>query len=874
MRLMAKQQKYNGIHLQNSIRITSETSLYSNALVCIAQWFVILCGIVSLIFGLVSGLQLTPDYKLLIWSIIITTVIYIAIHEIKIASVYISISYMILVAYAIYRFFSFIANGFYCLENAIMDKAAPYYGIKRLQFIVEKDPKLSITILLIVFSQFAAFVTAMEVYRHYLKLVYLLLAVLCNGILLAVGQTPNAFWLLVTIGVMIAMRAMDNVPNAVKKEMPKKGTANIQGSKRQRIRVKTAYLCILALLVLVLLARLVVSNTSYEKFDVPAKKQNLQEAIKDFSWEDTIEKLANQFKDWKLFSSSKTTGGGLDSGKLGRTGEVKFTNESALLVTMDEDTNFLYLKGFAGVNYTGDEWTNLTGDDQDRFDEIQERYSMDSCLPETLLRKYINEYMSLPVEFDGGVGHRYLNLNEGKVSVDYVNANKKFMYAPYLTQYSNSEKLHLVGDQYLKPDSENGFYEFKSVYQPAGNLMGINQLITDIYSSAILSGYELSNPNYTSYEKAYREFVYDVYTRLPKEGLDRLRAIRLDVRGTGAEWQVSLITEVINYLRANTTYSLSPGRPDKNTDFAEYFLFDAKKGYCSHYATAATLILRKYGVPARYVEGYVVPHSEIITGSGAGVSIVNVTDMNAHAWVEVYFDGVGWIPIEVTNGYSDDGPQQILPQISNAAGTPVPTPTVTAAPTKEPTVTPTPQATPTLTPAPDQESGPKTTPKATQTVSPVPGTESGTATGGNILAKAVKTFFAIITAAGLLFAVFYIRYLLVKKVSDHGLHSKHTQVRVLSYYRKIYRILGDAHIRKDELESYEEFANKASKNLTALPDGFDTIVDLALKARFGKEAVSPKEVKYIRDYYADFRTRYLMKQKQIIRILMKYWKVL
>ncbi|UQT49944.1 transglutaminase-like domain-containing protein [Flavonifractor plautii] len=71
-----------------------------------------------------------------------------------------------------------------------------------------------------------------------------------------------------------------------------------------------------------------------------------------------------------------------------------------------------------------------------------------------------------------------------------------------------------------------------------------------------------------------------------------------------------------------------------------WFLTESHRGYCMHFASAAVLLLRSMGVPARYVSGFVAD----VPASGR----VNVPDSAAHAWVEVYIDGYGWEPVEVT----------------------------------------------------------------------------------------------------------------------------------------------------------------------------------------------------------------------------------
>jgi len=84
-------------------------------------------------------------------------------------------------------------------------------------------------------------------------------------------------------------------------------------------------------------------------------------------------------------------------------------------------------------------------------------------------------------------------------------------------------------------------------------------------------------------------------------------------------------------------------------DFTLHFLQTAEVGYCIHFATAATMILRALDVPARFVTGYVVN-----INPNQVDQVVAVTDVNAHAWVEVFFDDFGWLYLEPTpsTGYN------------------------------------------------------------------------------------------------------------------------------------------------------------------------------------------------------------------------------
>lgn len=98
------------------------------------------------------------------------------------------------------------------------------------------------------------------------------------------------------------------------------------------------------------------------------------------------------------------------------------------------------------------------------------------------------------------------------------------------------------------------------------------------------------------------------------------------------------------YLATNYPYTLKPGKPPLKKDFVDFFLFEGKKGYCTYYATAMTVLLRCIGIPARYVEGYILPPDN-------RNGVFKVTNQQAHAWVEAYFEGFGWIPFEPTSPF-------------------------------------------------------------------------------------------------------------------------------------------------------------------------------------------------------------------------------
>src|SRR5439155_19800440 len=94
------------------------------------------------------------------------------------------------------------------------------------------------------------------------------------------------------------------------------------------------------------------------------------------------------------------------------------------------------------------------------------------------------------------------------------------------------------------------------------------------------------------------------------------------------------------YLRTNFKYSTVVKAPPSGRDPVDYFLFDLKEDFCEYFASSMVVMLRSVGVPARVVEGYTMGTFDEPTGG------YMITERNAHAWVEVYFAGYGWIEFE------------------------------------------------------------------------------------------------------------------------------------------------------------------------------------------------------------------------------------
>ena len=160
--------------------------------------------------------------------------------------------------------------------------------------------------------------------------------------------------------------------------------------------------------------------------------------------------------------------------------------------------------------------------------------------------------------------------------------------------------------------------------------------LPDLYTAMCLS----TDPSIREHELAYRSFAHENYLGIPDATRDDLLRIAANNGISATEDKYQLIVRIQNYIRTAATYNPNGNSYPQDVDVVVYFLEVAKEGICQHFAAAATMMYRAFGIPARYVVGYV-------TNADPNQTVYIQSDQ-AHAWVEIYLDGIGWIPVEVT----------------------------------------------------------------------------------------------------------------------------------------------------------------------------------------------------------------------------------
>ncbi|MDO4564981.1 MAG: transglutaminase-like domain-containing protein [Clostridia bacterium] len=184
-------------------------------------------------------------------------------------------------------------------------------------------------------------------------------------------------------------------------------------------------------------------------------------------------------------------------------------------------------------------------------------------------------------------------------------------------------------------------------------------------------------------ELLYREYVYDTYT----DDLPEIREIAEQIGILEASDRLSAIQLTIAYLTQNNQYSRTVDETPEGEDVVLYFLLQSHVGNCVHYSSSAVALLQSCGIPTRFVGGYM---PQVMQENTATL----VTEVDSHAWIEVYFDEIGWLPFEAT--------------FSSSIIQPTSSPNTDLVPSVEPHTPAPPDYVPTPTPALDEPVSPVT----------------------------------------------------------------------------------------------------------------------------------------------------------------------
>ncbi len=395
-------------------------------------------------------------------------------------------------------------------------------------------------------------------------------------------------------------------------------------------------ICLPAVAAMLLLLTIALPRESYER---PA-------------WADAArEQMEATTAEWSAGSTSIVgqalsvlSGGDQVSTSLENAGPREFQNRVVLEVESDY-TGRIYLRGASSAVYTGTDWEPLS-------DTVYASIG----LTDDATRDPLNGYE--PLNFPAMTASKEAEYYE--LNISYPSSLSGWMYTPYQLVTTPEEISDVTFEDDSHLERRFGIRE--------KNLFFIPDALPDLDIMEALSW------DAAQAEAVYRQFVYEHYLDVPENFMDVYNRWGIELMneiGDTEAWS-DMMNDMINappgrysssvayaslvaaMLAMSTEYDLDTPYTPEGADFVDYFLNESHRGYCVHYATAGALILRLYGIPTRYVTGYTVK----IPASGEA----EVLDSDAHAWVEIYLDGYGWYPVEMTpsSGTGIDSPAPMV----------------------------------------------------------------------------------------------------------------------------------------------------------------------------------------------------------------------
>lgn len=326
---------------------------------------------------------------------------------------------------------------------------------------------------------------------------------------------------------------------------------------------------------------------------------------------------------------------GIGEGRLDRAGNLEYTGQMVMKVGMNRHVSGpVYLKAYAAGNFDNNRWEEM---EDDVLSDISTGFAKNTSA-------YLKDIWNIGYyAFDDGGGTF--------IAVETADTADSHFYVPYGALLENGDEMAAEG---YVTRLDGGQTRAVSYADRFSMMMGD----TDSFAaagmpSAALNSYgDYVRENYLSVEGMSEQFQKDY--KVPD--------------GSSAEVVTDYIKE--RFADEGIYYTLEPGSLPFGENAIEYFLYQNKKGYCMHFASAAVMIYRLNGIPARYAEGYMVLQGsfrQISSGYDTGESPLFesvVRDYQAHAWPEVFIDNFGWVPVEVTPAYTEG----TLPPITESSG--------------------------------------------------------------------------------------------------------------------------------------------------------------------------------------------------------------
>lgn len=815
-------------------------------------------GYVSTIMAFLKMFDFNFSKTAFVFSAFMFSVIYITLALIGKKAVWFIITTFFAAAAVSYKFIEDISNGYKFAYNTIY-RTAMHSEIDYYKFLKPETEEHSVTVFFILCAWLMAVIIYTFTIYHPNSLISLVVTFPLIEIGLYNGIEISVFWGILVIAYWLALFAMTAIDMGeysggnggfVRRD-------NVFFPKRQmklKVTEKCGIYIMLTVIITAGLSAAVLDLISYERSDEINKKRiEIRDAVNSFS----IEDLAGSISE---ITSAFGFAFKVEGHKLGNVDQLKYKETTDLIVTVDQNYDgAIYLKEYTGSIYGDNEWLPLS--DSAYKDEIFSDFEKYSTYPQ-----------DFPYRFN-----RLFDFTQSEYTI-WINSKlrKNKSFAPYGTD--NIGILTYDHDTNVSSKSSNEYsYKFTKIEAEdiAGNLdeSGLNlysysindmtgaewisllesycnekNLISDdntFYVETELPMSYNSNDNLTKLiQSDYQEFVYENYLQIPDNpDIAEVRNAFSDIlemsdTAETSEEKIRLLTDIRNRIASMAEYSLNPGKTPNSRDFVNYFLLENHKGYCTHYATSGVLLARMAGIPARYATGYVIVGDDFNDENtkSDGSYTITLKDNRRHAWVEVYLNGYGWIPVEFTAGYSNQ----------TIDTTPTTTET-TISETTETTSVESSEETMTTTHNSEIRSTKRTTSYFTRETITTTVTEilPVTPVKNSGIPKILKYILVSVASISIFAVIIIMRRRLVIYIRYKRFTSGSHRKRMAYMYEYTEKFLNYLKISRDDMQyaGFSEYVEKTLGGIYFSPDEFTEFMDIVLKSAFSEYPPENDELK-------------------------------